>query len=189
MSSAKEILEERLAKGEISVDEYDLLITKISNGRSRNNQGNADTHGKPVSDDVVSPWTKTKSTQSSQRSWFSRHWWWVLMISIIIIVLANISNSSFEVVNPKLINDPFGPTMMTGRFVNKSNSRQSVYVWVLQGDRIVCVGSGDVAGSSTTYFDFNCNEANTRMSTKVRWGAQVPSGWSGPVRSIDFQKR
>ncbi|MEM7215828.1 MAG: SHOCT domain-containing protein [Pseudomonadota bacterium] len=144
MSNARQILDERLAKGEISEEEYDHLISKLAP------EVEEDSATKPA---VLDSATSLSKSQSG-KNWAG--WVVVGVIGLGIYLFINSLIQGRTHINNLRATGFFGD-IVSGELITEGSSGQ-VYVWIEKGGKTICPRSVFLQQNRPRQFKFQCHE-------------------------------
>lgn len=166
MSSATEILNARLAKGEISLDEYRALLSAM--GGAVEAKVDEKQRGEPI--DVAPPKPVEKKKKNGWIGWAVAGG----VIAVILMGINNVSSGKVEVLN--LRSSGFFGDQISGRLYTEGDSG-TVYVWIEMNNKRMCPRKTYIVSKQPTPFEFTCRDMPGTGGTFSLNTNRFPDDW------------
>jgi len=171
MDNVRAILGERLARGEIAEEEYDRLIAKVT---STSTVGGQDTASDISGGQAAPPPQQQKFAPAAL---IQRWWKWGaagLVIFMGLTIYSQIVGNRVHVLN--LRTSGFLGDNVTGALFTEGESGE-VYLWVEQGNQMMCPKKTFIASRQERRFQFSCGSIKTSGGNIRVITLRNPSDW------------
>lgn len=163
MTDALSILQQRLASGAISEEEYDRLRAKLAPPDAA--EGRAASPPEQATFNVAPP----PPPPVKQKSWLAKNWWWLAVLGGVISVVANIGQASAGLTVGDI---QASGSRITFKVSNSSNKSEDFLFWVKQDDIEKCPHKTAIRAGYTHTITFSCpNMSAGRFSLMSGWAS------------------
>lgn len=162
MPSARDIADERLARGEIGLDEHRAIVESLSAESDEDAQG-----------DAIAPPPVPEAPARKKRSWVP-YAIGAGLVFIVISFLADIKSGRTEILNLK--SSGFFGDEISGKLITEGDSG-TVYLWVEQGEKMMCPKVTFVQKNVPQGFTFKCSSMDAKLGTFRVITNRQPPDW------------
>jgi hypothetical protein len=185
LSNLRQIIDERLARGEIALEEHQALVVALQAGQAPDHQAELESTPETLDapaappplptpapqTEAVEPTTAAQEHKPKQPIWKNPFAIGAALGVVLIGFLANNNQGTVRINNARMTGIIFAT--VSGTVIN-DGPKGDVWVWVVQEGKNLCPRRTYMAASSSERFSYRCESGNPWLDGSIRGSKNPP---------------